>query len=49
MKEVVRPRVGAEVVLSMRRGRTMKDKKHLQVKYACRKTKGGRVCITGSY
>jgi hypothetical protein len=42
MKEVVRPRAGAEVVLSMRRGRTMKDKKLLASKYACRRTKGGR-------
>jgi len=43
MKELtVRPRAGAEVVLSMRRGRVMKDKKLLASKYACRKTKGGR-------
>jgi hypothetical protein len=43
MKELaVRPTQGAEVVLSMRRGRTMKDKKILASKYACRKTKGGK-------
>jgi hypothetical protein len=41
-KEVIKPRIGAEVVLSMRRGRVMKDKKILASKYACRKTKGGK-------
>jgi len=36
-KRVARPRAGAELVLSMRRGRTIKNKKVLQSKYACRK------------
>jgi hypothetical protein len=44
-KLTVRPRAGAEVVLSMRRGRTMKNKKLSASKYACRRTKGGKMYV----
>jgi hypothetical protein len=35
-------KAGAEVVLLMRRGRVLKDKKRYYTKYFCRKTKGGK-------
>ena len=44
MKKIKKPTLGAEIVLKMRRGRTMKDKKHYLKKYCCRKTKGDCKC-----
>ncbi|MEM7828713.1 MAG: hypothetical protein QW561_05165 [Candidatus Aenigmatarchaeota archaeon] len=40
MKKEILPRAGAQVTLSMRRGRVFKDKKKQAQKWACRKTKG---------
>lgn len=42
-------RAGAEVVLSMRRGRVIKDRKKYYLAHCCRKSKAQRrrtVCIT---
>lgn len=45
-KNNIKFRIGAEIILTIRRRRVIKDKKKNMQKYYCRRKGGNQVCLT---